>query len=69
MDVGKYATFGDPHVPEEVGQLLVVPDAELKVSWDDPWVLQVTLLVVASGIPTQFKNLRDQVLHDGGHVD
>lgn len=45
-------------------QLFVVPDGELKVTRHD-----TVLLVVTSGVASEFENLGSEVLEDGGEVD
>ena len=64
LNVGKDTTLGNGDTAEELVQLLVVPDGELQVSWDDP-----ALLVVAGGVACQLKHFGAQVLQNGGQVD
>ena len=64
LDVGQDTSLGDGDTGQEFVQLLVVPDGELKMSWDDPG-----LLVVTGGVACQLENLSGQVFHDGGQVD
>ena len=64
MDVGENTTLGDGDVSEELVQLLIVADGELKVTGDD-----TGLLVVTSGVTSQLENLSSQVLEDGSEVD
>ena len=64
MDVWQDTTTGDGDGGEQLAQLLIVPDGELDVSWDDPG-----LLVVPGGVSGQLKNLSGEVLKDGGEVD
>jgi len=59
MDVGKDTTLGDGDVAQELIQLLIVADGELKVARDD-----TGLLVVTSGIASQLKNFGGEVLKD-----
>ena len=63
LDVGQDTSLGDGDAGEQLVQLLVVPDGQLKVTGDDPG-----LLVVTSGVTGQLEHLSCQVLHDGGHV-
>ena len=44
--------------------LLVVPDSELQVPWDD-----TLLLVVARGVARELENLGSEVLEDSREVD
>ena len=64
LDVGQDTSLGDGDTGQELVQLLVVTDGELKVTGDDPG-----LLVVTSGVAGQLEDLSGEVLHDGGHVD
>ena len=64
LDVGQDTSLGNGHTGQQLVQLLVIPDGELKMTRDDPG-----LLVVTSSIACQLENLSSQVLHDGGHVD
>ena len=64
VDVGQNSSGGDGHGGQELAQLLVIPDGELDVPWDDPG-----LLVVPGGVSGQLEDLSGEVLHDGGHVD
>ena len=52
VDVGEDTTLGDGDVAKELVQLLIVTDSELKMTRDD-----TGLLVVASGVTGQLKNL------------
>ena len=52
VDVGQDTTLGDGDMAEELVQLLIVTDSELKMTRDD-----TGLLVVTSGITGQLKNL------------
>ena len=63
LDVGQDTSLGDGDTGQEFVQLLVVPDGELKMSWDDPG-----LLVVTGGVACQLENLSSQVLKDGSKV-
>ena len=64
MDVWQDTTAGDGDGGQELAELLVVPDGELDVPWDDPG-----LLVVPGGVSGQLQDLGGEVLHDGGQVD
>ena len=64
VDVGQNSSGGDGHGGQELTQLLVIPDGELDVPWDDPG-----LLVVPGGVSGQLEDLSGEVLHDGGKVD
>ena len=64
MDVGENTTLGDGNSCQQLVQLLVVADGELKVAGVDP-----LLLVVTGSVSGQLKDLSSQVLHDRGHVD
>ena len=64
LDVGEHASLGDGHAGQELVELLVVPDGELQMPWDDP-----ALLVVSGGVSCQLEDLGCEVLHDGCQVD
>jgi len=64
VNVGKDTTLGDGDVAKQLVQLLVVPDGELKMTGND-----TGLLVVTSGIASQLKDFRSEVLKDGSEVD
>ena len=64
MNVGKNTTLGDGDVAEELVQLLIVSDGELKMSGND-----TGLLVVTGSVTSQLENLGSEVLKDGGEVD
>lgn len=64
MNVGQNTTLGDGDVAEQLIQLLIIADGELEVTGDD-----TGLLVVASGVARQLKNLSREVLEDGSEVD
>ena len=64
LDVGQDTSLGDGDTGQELVQLLVVTDGELKVTGDDPG-----LLVVTSGVAGQLEDLSGEVLHDSGQVD
>ena len=64
MDVGQDTSLGNGDAGQELVQLLVVTDSELKVARDDSG-----LLVVTSCVAGQLKNLSGEILHNSGHVD
>merc|ERR1712048_1552568 len=64
LDVGEDTSLGDGDTAQQLVQLLVVTDGELKMSGDDSG-----LLVISGSITSQLKDLSCEVLHDGGHVD
>lgn len=64
MNVWKDTTLGDGNVSQELVQLLIVADGELKVTWDD-----TGLLVVAGSVSGQLEDLSGEVLKDGSEVD
>ena len=64
MDVGEDTTLGDGDVTQELVQLLIVTDGELKVTGND-----TGLLVVTGGITGQFEDFGSEVLEDGSQVD
>jgi len=64
VDIWQDTTLRDGNVAEQLVQLLVVADGELKVTGDD-----TGLLVVASSVASQFEDLSSQVLEDGCEVD
>ena len=64
VNVGEDTTLGDGDVAEQLVQLLVVPDGELKVTGDD-----TGLLVVARSVTGQLEDFGSEVLKDGSEVD
>lgn len=64
MNVGEDTTLGDGDVTEQLVQLLIVSDGELKMTGDD-----TGLLVVTGSVTGQLENLSSEVLKDGGEVD
>ena len=64
MNVGENTTLGDGDVAEQLVQLLIVPDGELKVTGDD-----TGLLVVARSVTGQLEDFGSEVLKDGSEVD
>ena len=63
LDVGEDTTLGNGDSGQELVQLLVVADGELKMPGDDPG-----LLVVTGGITSQLEDLSCEVFHDSGQV-
>ena len=63
MDVGKDTALSDGNVAQKLVQLLIVADGELKVARND-----TGLLVVTSGIASQFKNFGGEILKDSSEV-
>jgi hypothetical protein len=64
VDVGEDTALGDGDVTQELVQLLIVADGELKVTGDD-----TGLLVVTGGVTSQLENLSSEVLENGSQVD
>ena len=64
MNVGEDTTLGDGDVSEQLVQLLVVPDGELKVTGDD-----TGLLVVTGSVTGQLEDFGSEVLENGSEVD
>ena len=64
MDVGENSTLGDGDASQQLVQLLIVADGELKMAGVDP-----LLLVVTGGVASQLEDLSGEVLHDGSQVD
>jgi hypothetical protein len=64
VDVGQNTTLGDGNVSEKLVQLLVIADGELKMTGDD-----TGLLVVTSGVASQFEDFSCEVLKDSCEVD
>merc|ERR550514_2244600 len=64
VDVGENTTGSDGGILEKSGELLVVSDGQLDVSWDDSG-----LLVVLGGVTGELENLGGEVLKDGSEVD
>ena len=64
MDVWQDTTAGNGDRAQELGELLVVSDGELDVSWNDS-----ALLVVSGGVSGQLEHLCGEVLKDGSQVD
>ena len=64
MNVGQDTTLGDGDVTQQLVQLLIVADGELQMPGDD-----TGLLVITSGVTSQFENFSCEVLKDGSEVD
>lgn len=64
VDVRQHTTLGDGDMSQELVQLLVVSDSELKMTGDD-----TCLLVVTSSVASQLKNFGGEVLEDSSEVD
>lgn len=64
MDVGQNTTLGDGDVTEQLVQLLIVADGELKMTGDD-----TGLLVVTGGVASKLENFGSEVLKNSGKVD
>lgn len=63
VDVGEHTAGGDGNAAEQLVELLVVADGELKVPRDD-----ALALVVTGGVSGELEDLGAQVLHNGSHV-
>merc|ERR1719193_268998 len=63
LDVGEDTSLCDSDSTQQLVQLLIIPDGQLKMSRDDPG-----LLVVPGSITSQLKNLSCKILHDSSHV-
>jgi len=64
VNVWQDTTLSDGNVSEKLVQFLVVSDGELKMTWDD-----TRLLVVTSGVSSQFENFGSEVFEDGSEVN
>ena len=64
LDVGEDTTLSDSNTTEEFVQFIVVPDSELKVSWDDPG-----FFVVPGSVTSELENLSGEILENGSEVD
>lgn len=63
MDVGEDTTSSDRGVAEELVQLVVVADSQLDVTGNN-----AGLLVVLSGVASEFEDLSGEVLKNGSEV-
>ena len=64
VDVGEDTTLGDGDVTQELVQLLIVTDGELKVTGND-----TGLLVITGSVTSQLEDFGSEVLEDGSQVD
>ena len=64
LDVRQDTTLGNGNAGQQLVQLLVVTNGQLKVTRNDS-----RLLVIAGSVAGQLENFGGQVLHDGGQVD
>ena len=64
LDVGQHTALSDGNTSQQLVQLLVIPDGQLKMTRDDS-----ALLVVSGSIPSQLQDLSRQVLEHGRHVN
>ena len=64
MDVREDTTGGDGNILHKLGELLVVSDGELDVSWDNS-----ALLGVLGGVTGELEDLSGEVLKDGSEVN
>jgi hypothetical protein len=64
VNVGQNTTLCDGDVSQQLVQLLIVSDGELKMTGDD-----TGLLVVTSGVASQLEDFGSEVLEDSGQVD
>ena len=64
LDVGQDTSLGDGHAGQQLVQLLVVSDGQLKVTGND-----ASLLVVAGSVTGQLEHFGGQVFEHGGQVD
>jgi hypothetical protein len=64
LDVGEDTTLSDGDAAEELAELFIVSDGELKMSGNDS-----RLLVVSGSVASELDDLSGQILEDGGHVD
>jgi hypothetical protein len=64
LNVWQDTTLGNGDTSQKFVQLLVIPDRQLQVPWNDSG-----LLVVPGSVTSQFENLGGQVLQNSGQVD
>ena len=64
VNVGQDTALCDGDVAQELVQLLIVPDSELKMAGDD-----AGLLVVTSSVASQLEDFGRKVLKDGSQID
>lgn len=63
MNVGQNATLCDSDMPQELVQLLVVPNSKLKMSGNN-----TSLLVIAGSVACQLENFGGEVFKDGSQI-
>ena len=64
VDVGEDTTLGNSDSSQQLVQLFVVTDGQLKMAWVYP-----LFLVVSGSVASQLKDLSSEVLHDGSQID
>ena len=64
LDVGQHTSLRNGHTSQQLVQLLVVPDGQLKVAGVNP-----LLLVVTCSVSSQLEDFGGEVLHNGCQVD
>ena len=64
VDVGEDATLGNGDLSNKLGELFIVSDGELEMSWVDS-----RLFVVSGGVASELDDFGGQVLEDSGQVD
>jgi hypothetical protein len=64
VNVGQNTTLGDGDMTEQLVQLLIVPNGELKMTGND-----TGLLVITSSVTGQFKDFGGEILKNSGEVD
>ena len=64
LDVGQHTSLGDGNTSQQLVQLLVIPDGQLKVTGDDS-----ALLVVSGSVASQLQNLGGQILENSGQIN
>ena len=64
LNVGEDTTLSDGDTAEELAELFIVSDGELKMSGNDS-----RLLVVSGSVASELDDLSGQILENGGHVD
>ena len=64
MDVREDTTGGDGNILHELGELFIVSDGELDVSWHNS-----ALLGVLGGVTCELEDLSGEVFKDGSKID
>lgn len=64
VDVGQNTTLCNGDVSQQLVQLLIVADGELKMTGDD-----TGLLVVTGGVASKLENFGSEILENGSEVD